>query len=188
MNKKVIKVMIGLVIVFLLACYILKIFFPEQFVMVIQNQVIASAGHYVDEHLWLHIILACITSFTTYFLYTCAVTHKWCINWKELIAILVVVGAVQGLYELDTTLASGISLVGFLVIPSISNANIRDVAVVFSVHSISQILSTLIRSLPFLLTDVNYATILLMTFECYFWLLLFYFYFNYKRGNKKDEV
>lgn len=177
--------MIGLVCVFLLACYILKIFFPEQFVMGIQNQAIVKAGHYVDEHLWLHIILACITSFITYFLYTCAVTGKWCINWKELIAILVIIGLVQGLYEVDATLASGISLVAFVIIPAISKANIINVAVVFSVHSISQILSTLIRQLPFLLTDVNYATIFLMTLECYFWLLLFYFYFNYKRRNGK---
>jgi len=185
MNKKVIKVMIGLVVVFLLSCYILKIFFPEQFVMVIQSKAITTVGHYVDNNLWLHIILACITSFLTYFLYTCAVTHKWCINWKELIAILVFVGAVQGLYELDSTLASGISLIAFLIIPAISGANIRDVAIVFSVHSIAQILSTLIRNLPFLLTDVNYATIFLMMIEGYFWLLLFYFYFNYKRGNGK---
>lgn len=183
MNKKVIKVMIGLVCVFLLACYILKIFFPQQFVMVIQNQAIVKAGNYVDEHLWLTIMLACITSFLTYFLYTCAVTHKWCINWKELIAILVIVGAVQGLYEWDATLAGGVSLIGFFIIPMISKPSVRDVAVVFSVHYMAQLLSTLIRGLPHLLTQVNYATIFLMMIEGYFWLLLFYFYFNYKRRN-----
>ena len=188
MNKKVIKVMIGLVVAFLLVCYILKIFFPDQFVMVIQNQVAIQIGDYIDTHKWLEVIISATTSFVTYFLYICAVNEKWYINWKELIAILVTIGLIQGLYELDATLSTEISLIAFFIIPAISKAKLLNVAVVFSVHSMAQVLSTLIRNLPFLLGHINSIIILSMTFECYFWLLLFYFYFNYKRGNKKDEV
>lgn len=188
MNKKVFRVMIGLVVVFLLTCYILKIFFPEQFVMVIQNRVAIQIGDYIDTHKWLEVIVSAITSFLTYFLYICAVNERWCINWKELIAILITIGLIQGFYELDTSLSSGISLIAFFIIPAISKAKLVNVATVFSVHYVSQLLSTLIRGLPLLLTHINSIIILSMTFECYFWLLLFYFYFNYKRGKKKDEV
>lgn len=185
MNKKVLKTMIALIVIFLCALYVLKIFFPEQFIMVIENKQLIKIGAYVDEHLWLHIILACITSFITYWLYLCAVTRKWYLNWKELIAVLVTIAITQTLYSFDATvsLASGISIISMLLIPVFSKANLRDTAIVFSVHYLSQLLSTLIRSLPLLLTNVNYATTLLMGLESYFWLLLFYLYFNFKKGD-----
>lgn len=188
MYKRILKTMIALVCVFLIALYILKIFFPEQFIMVIENDNLIAIGNYVDNNLWLHIILACVTSFITYWMYICAVTRKWYLNWKELIAVVVAIAIVQTLYSFEstTTLASGISIISMIAIPLISNAKLKDVAIVFSVHSLSQILSTLIRGLPFLLTNVNYATTLLMTIECYFWLLLFYLYFNIKE-TKNDE-
>lgn len=185
MNKKVLKAMIGLVIVFILACYVLKIFFPEQFVMMIELDWLVKFGKIVDNSWWLHEILAIITSFITYWLYLCAVTRKWALNWKEIIAVLVIIAATHALYEFDVTLASGISIISMLILPAISKAKMRDVAVVFSIHYMAQLLSTSIRSLPTLLTNVNYATILLMGIESYFWLLLCYFCFNYKKGEKK---
>ena len=182
--------MIALVVIFLCALYVLKIFFPEEFVMVIENEQLIKIGEYVDNNLWLHIILACITSFITYWLYLCAVTHKWYLNWKEILMVLGVIAITQTLYSFDETvdLASGISIISMLILPIFSKASLKDVAIVFSIHYMAQLLSTLIRGLPLLLTNVNYATIFLMTIECYFWLLLFYLYFNIKRRDKNEEI
>lgn len=181
MNRKVLKVMIALVIIFLCALYILKIFFPEQFVMVIENEQLIKIGDYISAHWWLQEICDIITSFIVYWLYLGAVLRKWCLNWKEIIAVLISIALTHGLYFYNTTLSSGISVVAMLIIPAIFKADMRIVAATFSIHYISQLLSTLIRGLPLLLTNVNYITILLMTFECYFWLLLLYLYFNYKK-------
>ncbi len=184
MNKKVIKSMIVLVIIFLCGLYIIKGFCPEQFIIVIENKRLVLFGNFVDNNLWLHIILACITSFITYWLYFCAVAHKWYLNWKEIIVVLIIIAVTQTLYSFDETyvLASGIATISMIIIPCISNAKLSDVAIVFSVHYMSQLLSTLIRSLPLLLSTINYATIFLMGIESYFWLLLFYLYFNLKKG------
>lgn len=186
MNKKVLKTMIALVVIFLCALYVLKIFFPEEFVMVIENEQLIKIGEYVDNNLWLHIILACITSFITYWLYLCAVTHKWYLNWKEILMVLGVIAITQTLYSFDETvdLASGISIISMLLLPIFSKANLKDVAIVFSIHYMAQLLSTLIRGLPLLLTNVNYMTILLMGIESYFWLILLYLYLNLKRRVK----
>lgn len=187
MNKKVLKTMIALVCVFLCALYVLKIFFPEQFMMTIQNEQLVKIGAYVDAHWWLCELCAIVTSFITYWLYLCAVTRKWRLNWKEIVAVLVTIAVTHGLYELDATLASGVSVIAMFILPAISKARLVDVTVVFSVHYMSQLLSTLIRNLPVLLTSVNYITILLMGLESYFWLLLFYLYFNLKKENKLNE-
>lgn len=80
MNKKVLRVMIILVAVFLVALYVIKIFFPEQFAMSIENQVLINAGDYVDANVWLSKICSAITTFITFFLFICAVTGKWLPN------------------------------------------------------------------------------------------------------------
>ena len=186
MNKKVLKVMIALVMIFLCAFYVLKVFFPEQFVMVIENERLVMIGNYIDNHKWLYIIIACITNFITYWLYVCAVTRKWYLNWKELIAVLCIIALTQGLYELDPTLSSGVSIIAMICLPLISKARLSDVAIVFTFDYVSLTLSTLIRNLPALLINVNFVTIFLMTLESYFWLLLFYLYFNLKKGDNKN--
>lgn len=187
MNKKVLKTMIALIMIFLCAFYVLKIFFPEQFVMVIENERLIMIGNYIDKHLWLYIMISCITNFITYWLYLCAVTRKWRLNWKELITVLIVITVTQGLYNLDPTLSSGINIIAMICLPLISKADLGDVAIVFSFNYLSQLLSTLIRSLPLLLTNVNFMTIFLMTLEQYFWLLLFYLYFNLKKENSNGK-
>ena len=183
MNKKVLKTMIALTVAFLLGFYVLKIFFPEQFVMVITNENIVSFGKYVDEHLWLHIILGTITSFITYWLYTCACCKKVKLGWKMNLFILAVAIVIQILYYfVDSTVFTPLSTASMIFIPAIAGGSAKTIAIIYTVHGMSQWLSTRIRNLPFLLTNVNYATIFLMTLECYFWLLLFYFHNNYKRS------
>ena len=186
MNKKVLRMMITLVAVFLIAIYVLKIFFPEQFVMVIQSEWLVNFGHIVDESWLIHELCAIVTSFITYWLYICAVTRKWFLNWKELIMVAIAIALNHVLFEFDVTIATYIPIIAMVVIPAVSNANIKNVGIVFSFHCISQLLSTSIRSLPLLLKDVNYASILMLTLECYFWLLLFYFIFNYKKEKKEE--
>lgn len=176
--------MIILVIVFLVGLYFLKIAFPSEFVMVITNPQLIMIGNYVDTHLWLHICLGIITSFITYWLYLCATTRKWYLNWIEIIIVVCICVLTQVLfYWVDVTLASTLSLCAMICLPIISKAKLTDVAMVFTVHSVAQVMSIKIRGLAMLLTDTNYATIFLMGIESYFWLLLFYLYFNLKGKN-----
>lgn len=182
MNKNVLKVMLVLVITFLLGMYILKFFFPEEFMMVITLDTICSIGAFVDNNLWLHIILGTCTSFLTYWLYLCAATHQRTLNKWLCLAILIISLAAQFTYYfVDATLGPAINMCAMFILPAVANASIKDTALIFSVHYAAQWLSINIRSLPMQLLNVNYATIFLLGIESYFWLLLFYCYFNYKR-------
>lgn len=73
-----------------------------------------------------------------------------------------------------------LSIIGMLGLACIFKADFKTSIIVFGTHTIAQALSIKVRGLVFLLTDINYATIFLMMFDGFFWLLLFYFYFNYK--------
>ena len=183
MNKKVLKTMIALVVIFLVSLYVVKIFFPEEFVFVIENEKLIKFGNFIDNSWIACEISAVISSFVTYWFYLCAVSRKWILNWKETILVFVTIGITHLLYEVDVNIATYIPIIAMVAIPAISRAKMENVAIVFSVHCLSQLLSTSIRNLPKLLTHVNYITITFLGLESYIWLILFYFVFNYKKEN-----
>ena len=188
MNKKVLRVMLILVATFLVGLYVVKLFFPEQFVMVIENEHLVAIGSYIDNHWWLQEICDVITSFIVYWLYLCALTKRWYLNWKQILVVLGTIAVTHGLYYLDPVLCGGVSVVAMIIVPALFKAESKDIAIVFSIHYMAQLLSTLIRGLPLLLTDVNFITITLMGIESYFWLLLLYLYYNYRRNKNGKEL
>ena len=180
MNKRVLKIMLALVVTFLSAIYVLKIFLPEQFIFIIENKQLISIGEYIDNNPWLYEIIAIVTTFLTYWLYLGAVLKKWVLGWKEIIAVTVTIAITHVVYEFDQNLYSALSIIAMFVLPLIFKAELKPTVITFSVHYLSQTLSLAIRSIPTLLTNVNFLSLFLLTFEGYLWLLLFYLYYNYK--------
>ena len=181
MNKKVFKTMIALVVIFLIALYVLKIFFHEQFVLSVENKTIIAIGNYIDSNEWAYYLFGIFTSFLTYWLYLCAVCRRWYLKWYEILTVLVVIGGSIGLSLWDTNVYSAYSVITFIVLPVIFKSDLKTVATVFTIHSLSQTMSLTIRNLPMYITSPNSLTMFIMTFDCYLWLLLLYFYYNYKK-------
>lgn len=183
MNRKVFKVMIALVVIFLTGLYVLKIFMPEQFVLSVENEIIITIGTYIDNNAWAYYLFGILTSFITYWLYLCAVCRRWYLKWYEILTVLVVIGGSIGLSPWDTNVYSAYSVITFIVLPLLFKSDLKTVAVVFSIHSLSQTMSLTIRNLPLYMTNINSLTVCMLGIESYLWLLLFYIYFNY---NKKE--
>lgn len=183
MNKKVLKTMIALVIVFLLACYILKIFFPEQFVLSIEVKVIIDIGNYIDTHAWADYLFGITTSFITYWLYLCAVCRRWYLKWYECLIVLAVIGVSIGLTFIDVNLYSAFSVITFVVLPLLFKSDLKSIGICFSIHSLSQVLTLSIRNLPMYMNAYDTLSLTLITMDCFVWLLLFYILFNYKKEN-----
>lgn len=181
MNRKVFKAMIALVVIFLACLYVLKIFMPEQFVLSVENEVIITIGTYIDNNEWAYYLFGILTSFITYWLYLCAVCRRWYLKWYEILTVLVVIGGSIGLSLWDTNIYSAYSVITFIVLPVIFKSDLKTVATVFTIHSLSQTMSLTIRNLPMYITSPNSLTMFIMTFDCYLWLLLLYFYYNYKK-------
>lgn len=184
MNRKVFKVMIALVVIFLTGLYVLKIFMPEQFVLSVENEIIITIGTYIENNAWAYYLFGILTSFITYWLYLCAVCRRWYLKWYEILTVLVVIGGSIGLSLWDTNIYSAYSVITFIVLPLLFKSDLKTVAVVFSIHSLSQTMSLTIRNLPLYMTTSNSLTVCMLGIESYFWLLLFYIYFNY---NKKED-
>ena len=185
MNKKVFISMLSLCVAFLVGLYFLKIFFPQEFMMSIQNEQIIKIGTYIDNHKWLYYICCGITAYATYYLYCCACSGRIKLNWFELLEILGVVVAIRLISFYDDTLATAIELASFLFLPYLLKGKLKNCAIVYTTHTISQGLSLTIRSLPIYLQSANFITIIFMTFECYLWLALNCIIFNYKEKGDK---
>lgn len=181
MNKKVFKTMIALVVIFLVALYVLKIFFPEQFVMSIENEKLIAIGNYIDNNEWAYYLFGIVTSFLTYWLYLCAVCKKWYLNWWQCLIVLAVIGASIGFNFVDVNLCSALSYSSFIFLPFIFKAELKPVAIVFTTHIFAQFLTTSIRNLPVYIQYYNSLIFAFLTFECYLWLFLFYIYYNYNK-------
>ena len=184
MNKKVFISMLVLTISFLVGLYVLKIFFPQEFMMSIQNEQLIVIGSFIDNHVWLRYICAFATSFITYWLFMCACKRKLYLNWKEILVVIAFIVGIRLISLWDNNIATHISISSFFLIPLICKLDLRIATISYSIHGLSQILSLSIRNLPLYLVSVNYLTTLILGIESYLWLLLLYIIFNYKRSER----
>ena len=187
MNKKVFVSMLTLTIVFLVGLYVLKIFFPEEFMMSIQNRQLIKIGVFIDNHKWLYYICCGITAFITYWFFLCACKGKLYLNWKEILVVIafIVIVRIVGFY--DYNLRTHISIISFFIIPLIFKYDLKKATIIYSVHGLAQSLSLTIRNLPIYLKNINFITTFCFGLECYLWLILFYVLFNYRKKENNDE-
>lgn len=181
--------MIALVCAFLVAFYVIKIFFPEWFVLQVENERLIKIGSFIDQHWWAYEMLCSFTSFLIYYLYLGAVKSKLFFNWKEIVAILVAIVITHTIYWLEPAFYSNIAFLSFVVLPLIcyEEGCYKRLCVTISIHFICQILSLNIRNIGTILSTFNSVTLLMLTLENYFWLLLLFLYFNYNKIFKKGE-
>lgn len=184
MNKKVFISMLSLSVSFLIGMYILKIFFPQEFMLSIQNEKIILIGNYIDSHSWLYYTCCGITSFITYWLYCCACKHKLYLKWYEILLVIATIIICRVVNFYDTNMAMIISWCSFMFLPALMGGDIKTSAIVLTIHSISQGLSLNIRNLVIYLATGNFITISLLAIDMYLWLVLFYIIFNYKIKEK----
>lgn len=181
MNKKVFVSMLVLTISFLICLYVAKIFFPAEFMMSIQNEQIIKIGTYIDNNKWLYYICNAIPPIFVYYLYCCASSHRLKLKWYELLIIIGIVIVCRLINFYDATIATALSITSFIFLPAIMKGDLKTSAIVYTIHTFAQALSLSIRNLPIYLTNVNFATTILMVFEMYLWLILSYIIFNYKK-------
>lgn len=187
--------MIALVVVFLVACYVLKIFFPEQFVMAIENETLINIGNFIDNNPWLLGMFGFILSMTTDYLFFGAVCKRKWLGWKLLIIMAIYNISIELMYGLVpieiidkyAILISAVSSCYMIFLPMFFTKTIKELSITYTINYVSQALSLSIRDFGLLLTNVNTITMFIFSFESYLWLILLFLYFNYKGDKKKWE-
>ena len=186
--------MIALVVIFLVALYVLKIFFPEEFVMAIETKGLVKIGQFVDSHIWAHIIVGTVIGIIFDYLYFGAVCQRLRLNW----ILMVVIVLYNTAYSLFVYLAPAnivmeasnilvcMSVVYMILLPILFSRNLLPLSITYCINYVSQTLSLEIRNIGLLMLNATSITMILMSIECYFWMLLCFLLFNYRKGENKD--
>jgi hypothetical protein len=151
--------------------------------MAISNDRMIAIGDFIDAHWWATYLCAGIMSFITYYLYCGACSGRMNFTWKEILAMIAVIVVVRVVSIFDNSLSSGIQLSSFLFLPYITKGNLKNCAVVYSVHCVAQGLSLSIRNLPIYFEKVNSIIAIVAGSESYLWLILMFIIYNYKKEN-----
>lgn len=193
MNKKVWTAMLVLTVVFLCFLYVAKMFFPQEFVMCIENERLIQIGSFIDNHKWMSYIVGILIGFLGDYLYFGAVTRQTKINIKLLLIII----GYNLIYNYFYTFVSPNLLFEYqelfvlsstcymIFVPCLFTRELLPLSITYCASYISQTLSLEIRNFATLLTNVNSITMICFSAEAYLWLLLCFILFNYKKGEKK---
>ena len=195
MNKRVFISMLVLTITFLVSLYVLKIFFPNEFIMVIENEKLIAIGEFIDNHIAIDFILGVILGIIFDYLYFGAVCRKLKLNFKLILIIIVYNIIYNSLYTfLPANIISEYSsifviasTIYMILLPTLFTKELLTLSITYTINSISQLLSLSIRSLNVLLTTSNFITMFFMTIETYLWLVLCLIIFNYKEKENKEN-
>ena len=173
MNKRLFQSMIYLVIGFLIGCYVLKFIFPEQFVLFVQNRKLIDIGYYIDIHPLAFYSFGILTSFTTYWLFCCAVCKKLYLSKKECFIVLIAVIGSIFITLIDVQLSTHYSVFSLIFIAYLFKAEFKETLIVFGIHGLAQAISLSIRDLTTYMINFDSLSFLVLTLECYLWLILF---------------
>jgi len=187
MKRKVFVSCLALVIAYMLAYYVLKFIFPEQFYYVLTGTAIMKFGDFLATHKTFDFIFSIFTLFVTLYIFSCACGAKFYLNWwKSLIILaLAVISKLSSMYL--PTFYLHISIVIMFISACVANGNLYRTTLVFSVHGFLQLLLLKIRGFETILPVTNKGFIYALGLECYVWLILFYIIFNMRKENKENE-
>lgn len=181
MNKKVFITMLCLSVSFLALCYFLKFFFPQEFVMAVENERIIQIANFIDSNFILYYIVGGLSAFITYWLYCCACTHKLYLKWYECLIILAVVVICRIFNYVDINIMTAVSISSFIFLPALFKGDIKTTAIVYTIHCINQSLTLSIRNLVAYVLNMTTITTMILSIDMYIWLILFYILSNYKK-------
>lgn len=178
--------LMGLILcaVILVAVYVLKIFFPHFVIEVAQVESVTVVGHYIDTHKWAWYLSSFVLSFFVYYLHCGACCGKTKLTLKE---CLIIVGAILVGYAIKDYLPAQYTAINFItlvLLPFLMNGSFKNTVICFSTVMLLQTITLEIRGLSIMISDYNYATLLILMIDIYIFQVLLYFLFNYKKGEQ----
>lgn len=194
MNKKVIKIVLALIVTFLSAIYILKIFYPSQFVMAIHNKAFITAGEFIDSSKVATIIFGTIIGCVFDYFYFSAVCRKFKLNWILFLIIgvynvgysLFVYLAPETLVMEQSNLLMSLSIIYMILTPMFFTKELLPLSLTYSINAFAQCITLSIRNIGMLMLNTSSVVVLFMSLECYLWMIFLSLLFNLKERRGKD--
>lgn len=180
MNKKIAKTLLILCVSYIVGYYILKFIFPEQLLLVVTDPNIIRLGTFVQSNIIVENIFRILTSFITYYLFSCACTGRFKFKWYEFLIILAfaIISRLCAIYLTNLYTHTSISIM--LLLPTILKGKLLYTSTSFILHGyLSQFLFS-IRGFETILTHYNLVSGIVLMIEGFVWLIILTIVFNLK--------
>lgn len=187
MNIKIAKTLIILNAIYIVAFYIIKFIFPEFLLLQVTDPNVLKLGAFIESSPITLELYYFLSTYLTFYLFTCASTGKFKRKWYELliIAVFVIINNLVTDYAVDLAIHTSTSLMFLLAL--ISKGNIKYCVPTFIVYGyLSQFLFS-IRGFETIIAKINIASGFVLSLECYVWLFLFSLLFWLKEIKKNEN-
>lgn len=193
MNRQVLRSMITLVWVFLIGFAVVKLFFAEWLLASIDNEQVIQVGKFIDQHRWATVLADSFIGTLAIHFYLCSCKSMWRLRFIEYVCVFVYSVTLAILQPVVPSLVFSFDGLCFILVPILMGISWKRVLLVFLAHDVGQVLILFIRSQPLYLEGADYVTSLILVFDVYVWLLLYYLYANmYKEvrtnGNSRNSL
>ena len=174
-------ILCGAILVFL---HVLKIFFPSFVVETAQSEKICKIGNYIDTHRWAWYLASFVLSFIVMSLLCCSACRKKSLNWKELLIICADIVIMYLIKAFAAKYYTALNYVSMILLPCIMGATLMPTTITFVSLILVQTFTLEIRNIGVMITDYNFATLLILVIDVYMFQILLYLAMNYKREEK----
>lgn len=203
MNKKIkltsksLKRIINIQWLFLIIYMIIKFLGGNYFEIVCENQGFINACNFIDNNLWCKIIVCTITSYIMFYFFYLAILQKLFFNKKQLIIFLIII-PVETIIKLFTNdlISIIIDNIMFFLIPLIfkiiskEKFTLKFILLYYllgnGLNLLFQFISAFVRNLSITILDENTLISLILSFDVFIMLSLYYSYSNLLRIERKE--
>jgi hypothetical protein len=160
--------------------YFIKLIFPQFIIEVAHTDSIIMVGRYIDSHKWAWYCTTFVVSFFSYYLTCCASSQRKKLEWKENLIICIGIAILFLSKEFLPNQYQIFNWCSTILIPTLCKAKIKPLTVNIVITNLLQAFTLEIRGLATMVSDYNYATLLVLMLDVYIMSLLLYFAYNHK--------
>lgn len=181
--------------ILLAICFVVKIFGGNFFDIICNNEKFVEFCSYVDNHLWIQMLIGCISSYITYSLYWLAICGKRFFGKKEVIFIAIIIPICVVLRILNAYVALVLDVVQYFLVPYIfirssktklNNWLTRRIIFGFILNLSFQLISLITKNQAIKHLTDNFLVAIIFAIDVYIMLALYYLYSNTKKQRRRN--
>lgn len=163
--------------------YLAKIFFPHFVIEVAQIDSITRIGHYIDTHKWAWYLASSVLSFVIYYFLVCASISTKKLSYRGILIICATIIIGYLIREFANEYYTTYNYVSMIALPCIFKGKMFNTTICVSFLMFMQVATLSIRNIATMISDINFATLIILMIDYYILVVLLYLTFNYKKEN-----
>ena len=190
MNKKIAKTLLILCSIYIVAFYVIKLIFPDILLQEITDPNILKLGEFIQNHIVITYIYYILSTYLTFYLFVSASKGNFKLKWQELLYILGGTAICILVSKLKPDLYVHTSTSVMFLLAWICKGKLSYSTISFVVHGFLSQFLTSIRGFETIITQINIASGIVLSFECWVWLLMLglLFYLREKKNEHSSTI